>query len=111
MLKNLLISMRPKQWYKNFIIFVAIVFSFNLFDYQLWFEVILAFIVFCMLSGSSYLLNDIIDRKKDRLHPKKRLRPIACGKLKVSHATISIIIFLVISIISVSYTHLTLPTN
>ena len=98
MLKELFVSMRPKQWYKNFIIFVAIVFSFNLLEFYLWFEVILAFVVFCMLSGVSYLVNDIIDRKRDRLHPKKMYRPIASGKLNVFYAKIAVLLFLFLSL-------------
>jgi len=106
MLKELFVSMRPKQWYKNFIIFVAIVFSFNLLEFYLWFEVVLAFVVFCMLSGVSYLVNDIIDRDRDRLHPKKMHRPIASGKLNVSYAKIAVFLFLFLSLVLSYYVNL-----
>ena len=86
MLKDLVISMRPKQWYKNLILFVGIVFSLNLLNLQMWLNVIAAFAIFCMLSGSEYIINDIIDMEKDRKHPTKRKRPIASGELKKSHA-------------------------
>lgn len=86
MLKEIIISMRPKQWYKNLILFVGIVFSMNLLNIQMWINVISAFIIFCMLSGSEYIINDIIDIEKDRKHPKKCKRPIASGELKTSHA-------------------------
>lgn len=86
MLKELIISMRPKQWYKNLVIFVGIVFSLNLLNLQKGANVIAAFAIFCMLSGSEYIINDIIDIEKDRKHPNKRKRPIASGKLKKSHA-------------------------
>ena len=99
MLKDLFISMRPKQWYKNFVIFIAIIFSFNFFNFELWFEVILSFIIFCMVSGVVYLINDIVDIEEDKLHPKKKSRPIASGKLKKSSVIIAIILFLSLSII------------
>ena len=86
MLKELIISMRPKQWYKNLILFVGIVFSLNLLNLQMWLNVIAAFAIFCMLSGSEYIINDIIDIEKDRKHPTKRKRPIASGELKKSYA-------------------------
>lgn len=86
MLKQILISIRPLQWYKNLIIFIAIVFSQNITTVSMWIDSITAFIIFCLLSGSVYLINDIIDIEKDRQHPKKRNRPIASGQLKRSQA-------------------------
>jgi 4-hydroxybenzoate polyprenyltransferase len=86
MFKDILISMRPKQWYKNLIIFIGIVFSLNLLNFNLWINVISAFIVFCLLSGSMYIINDYLDIDKDRNHPKKCKRPLASGRLKTSHA-------------------------
>ena len=95
MIKQVLISIRPKQWYKNLIVFIAIVFSHNLASTSAWIDSITAFIIFCLLSGSVYLINDIIDIEKDRLHPTKRNRPIASGKLKRSHASIVTLILLI----------------
>ena len=85
---NLLTSMRPKQWYKNLLLFVGIVFSLNILNFSMWFNVISAFVIFCMLSGSEYIINDILDVKKDRQHPVKRKRPIASGELKIYHALV-----------------------
>ena len=87
MLKRLIISMRPAQWYKNLILFVGIIFSMNLLNAEMWFTIILAFLIFCALSGSEYIINDIMDLKKDRVHPAKRNRPIASGKLNITYAT------------------------
>ena len=86
MLNRIIISMRPVQWYKNLILFVGIVFSMNLLNTEMWFTTILAFLIFCALSGSEYIINDIIDLKKDMVHPAKRNRPIASGKLNITAA-------------------------
>lgn len=80
---KLIISIRPQQWYKNLILFISIIFSLNILNLGMWFKVILAFVIFCMLSGSEYLFNDIIDRERDRNHPTKHKRPIASGELKL----------------------------
>lgn len=98
MIKELLISMRPKQWYKNLVIFIGIVFSLNLLNFNLWINSIGAFAIFCALSGSIYIINDILDVEKDKNHPKKRLRPIASGKLKINYAIIFIIILVALSL-------------
>lgn len=98
MLKDILVSMRPKQWYKNLVIFIGIIFSINLLNLNLWIEVIAAFTIFCILSGSIYVLNDILDLEKDKNHPKKKNRPLASGRLKVSHALTSAIILIFIAL-------------
>jgi len=95
MLKGLIISMRPWQWYKNLILFAGIVFSMNLMDLELWFTAISAFVLFCILSGSEYIINDIIDLKKDRVHPVKRNRPIASGELKIPPALLFAVLLIV----------------
>lgn len=92
--------MRPKQWYKNIIIFVALLFSHNFFNKIALLDSVFAFIIFCALSGSVYIINDLIDRKKDSLHPVKKNRPIASGKLNKLHAMIFLILFLSISLTS-----------
>lgn len=85
-IKPFIKTIRPKQWYKNLLIFVGIVFSMNILNLQMWINAILAFIFFCMLSGSEYIINDILDIEKDRKHPTKCKRPIASGELKKPHA-------------------------
>ena len=97
MLKQILISIRPLQWYKNLIIFIAIVFSQNITSVSIWIDSITAFIIFCLLSGSVYLINDIIDIEKDRQHPSKRNRPIASGKLKRSQASFVALLLVIAS--------------
>ena len=84
--KQLLITMRPKQWTKNLFIFVALLFDLKLFDLTYVARTVAAFILFCILSGSVYLINDLTDVEKDRQHPVKRNRPLASGKLSRSWA-------------------------
>lgn len=84
---------RPKQWIKNFAVFAAIVFTGGLFNFSAFWSVILAFIVFCGLSSAVYVINDIFDIQKDRLHPFKRFRPLASGDLSIPYAlSISVIL-------------------
>jgi len=75
-------AIRVHQWTKNFLIFAALIFSKKLTDIHLFTQTLYAFFSFCLLSSSVYILNDIFDAAKDRLHPVKRLRPIASGKVK-----------------------------
>jgi decaprenyl-phosphate phosphoribosyltransferase len=83
---NTLRLLRPRQWIKNTAIFAAITFSGNLFDWLIFQKVFLAFITFCSLSSASYIINDIFDIQKDRLHPFKRFRPLANKTLSVTYA-------------------------
>ncbi|MBM4241559.1 MAG: decaprenyl-phosphate phosphoribosyltransferase [Euryarchaeota archaeon] len=99
MIKELIISMRPKQWYKNLVIFIGIIFSFNFLNLGMWIYTLSAFAIFCILSGSIYIINDIIDVEKDRKHPQKRKRPVASGKFKKMHALLFAIILIVIAFI------------
>lgn len=99
MLKYLLISIRPKQWYKNILLFVGIVFSANILNASMWAKVIPAFIFFCMLSAGEYLINDVLDRERDRKHPVKCERPIASGQLKVSHALLFAPLLIVLALL------------
>lgn len=86
MLKDLAISLRPGQWVKNSVVFAALIFSQSLGDTSLVLKSLAAFAIFCLLSSSIYLVNDIVDRQRDRTHPLKRNRPIAAGHLGVATA-------------------------
>jgi 4-hydroxybenzoate polyprenyltransferase len=79
----LLGSLRPQQWTKNLLVFAGALFSGRLFDPAALTAATGAFVVFCALSGSVYLANDVIDRAGDARHPLKRRRPIASGRLPV----------------------------
>ena len=81
MLVHLLKSMRPVQWMKNLLVFAGLIFARNLGDPYKTSLVLQAFCVFCLISSAVYLLNDVIDRERDRQHPFKRTRPLASGAL------------------------------
>jgi len=78
MLWGMLVSLRPRQWVKNLFVFAGLVFGHRLFTPAAWTS-LAAFVIFCGLSGAIYLINDVADREKDRVHPKKRERPVAAG--------------------------------
>lgn len=95
---DILESLRPKHWTKNFFIFAGLLFSQNIFNLPLLFKVTAAFFIFCLLAGSIYILNDLTDLEEDRHHPLKRHRPIASGRLKPIQAVGALIIFLIFSL-------------
>lgn len=76
-----LISLRPKQWMKNVFIFAPMIFSLHMFQASYIWRSLLAFLLFSLVTGCVYVLNDVLDREKDGLHPEKKNRPIAAGKL------------------------------
>jgi 4-hydroxybenzoate polyprenyltransferase len=76
-----LVEARPKQWIKNGILFAAIVFAKHLTEQSALRDVGLAFLLFCMVASGVYYCNDLVDRAADRLHPRKRFRPIAAGEI------------------------------
>ncbi len=98
MIKNVIVSMRPHQWYKNLVVFLYLIFSLNLFELQMWLTLLLVFILFCFTSGGIYIINDIIDLKKDRLHPIKKNRPIASGRFNPFNALFFSFVLLAVSL-------------
>jgi 4-hydroxybenzoate polyprenyltransferase len=83
----LLASLRPRQWVKNLFVFAGVIFSQQMLTPLAW-TALGAFAIFCGLSGAIYLFNDVADAERDRLHPSKRLRPIASGELSRTTAVI-----------------------
>ncbi len=106
MLIPLLESLRPKQWIKNLSIFAAIIFSQNLHDFNLLLITCWAVLIFCLLSGSIYLINDVFDREKDRQHPLKRKRPIPSGRLSPRTAITTSIVLSLFCLLSSFYLRL-----
>lgn len=82
-LKDFVDLIRVRQWYKNLVIFIPILFSLNLFEPSFLLRTILGFISLSLISSSYYIVNDIIDIKRDRHHPEKANRPLASGEIKV----------------------------
>ncbi|ATO48081.1 decaprenyl-phosphate phosphoribosyltransferase [Brevibacillus laterosporus] len=77
----LLLQLRPQQWTKNLLVFAALLFSLHKVSIHLLGKSLIAFFLFCMVSGCVYILNDFADIKNDRNHPEKRFRPMASGAL------------------------------
>ena len=86
LVRALLVSLRPHQWTKNLVVLAPLGFSKHLFDPDAALRAVAAFAVFCVLSGAVYVVNDLADVERDRLHPLKRTRPIASGALEASVA-------------------------
>jgi 4-hydroxybenzoate polyprenyltransferase len=76
-----LVAMRPRQWSKNLLLFAGIIFAAEVGDWVRWAEAGIAFAAYCAASSAAYLVNDVRDAAHDRLHPLKRLRPVARGEL------------------------------
>lgn len=104
--KNLAVSARPKQWLKNLAIFAALVFSGNLFERQLFLRVAGAAVIFSLLTSAVYLLNDVIDIPRDKLHPVKKQRPISQGAIPVPLA----LFFSLVGVIAALYMSIWLST-
>ncbi|MFA5532143.1 MAG: UbiA prenyltransferase family protein [Candidatus Shapirobacteria bacterium] len=91
-------SLRPIQWIKNLSLFAALILNGQLTNLPLFTKNIWAFIVFCLLSSSSYLINDLVDLKKDRLHPGKKNRPLARGAISETTAVFTSFLLLFIGL-------------
>ncbi len=88
-------ALRPHQWVKNLFVGAPLLFSKNLFDAALAGRAAAAVALFCLVSSSVYLLNDVLDLDADRAHPKKRGRAIASGALSVADARLAAALFIV----------------
>jgi decaprenyl-phosphate phosphoribosyltransferase len=81
-------AMRPRQWVKNLLVLAAPLAAGRLFEPAVIKTAALAFVAFCLVSATVYLVNDVRDVEEDRQHPTKRFRPIASGELKPSTAVL-----------------------
>jgi 4-hydroxybenzoate polyprenyltransferase len=81
MLRALIKTLRPKQWTKNLFVFAALVFDGKLFQRGPLLRTVAGFVLFCLISSTVYVINDLVDIEKDRQHPIKRHRPLASGRL------------------------------
>ncbi len=90
---------RPIHWVKNFALFAAIFLTGALFEKELFQNVVIAFMAFSFATSATYIFNDLMDASKDRLHPLKKFRPIASGKIPVFLAIFELLIFLFLGLI------------
>ena len=97
-IKNLFLASRPNQWTKNLLVFLAPLFAFS-FETQTLLTSIKAFIAFCLISSSIYLINDSIDKDKDKEHPTKKFRAIASGLVSIKSAFILSLVYFSLSFI------------
>jgi 4-hydroxybenzoate polyprenyltransferase len=98
MLTALTKAMRPKQWTKNAFVFFALVFDKQLFVRDSFVRTLEGFFLFCLISSTVYLFNDIADVESDRQHPEKKHRPIASGALPINAAWIAGIVLSIITL-------------
>lgn len=90
--------MRPKQWTKNLLVIAAPLAAGDLGEPGVLGPTVLAFVSFCAVSSATYLVNDCADVAADRLHPRKRLRPIAAGRLSVRAALVIAAVLVLVSL-------------
>lgn len=93
-----LILLRPYQWIKNLLVFSGLIFSISFLNSHNLGTSIAAFVLFCMASSGVYILNDIRDIKNDQVHPEKKNRPIASGKVSIRTGIILLITLLSLSL-------------
>ena len=91
-------TLRITQWVKNVFVLLPLVFAEELVAAPLLMRASILFVAFCGLSSSVYILNDLADRARDRLHPVKRLRPLASGALKPEVAIATLVVMLLASL-------------
>ena len=96
-IKNLFLASRPNQWTKNLLVFLAPLFAFS-FETQTLLTSSKAFIAFCLISSSIYLINDSIDKDKDKEHPTKKFRAIASGLVSIKSAFLLSLVYLSLSL-------------
>ncbi len=94
----ILVGMRPRQWTKNLVTFAGLIFSQNLTNGSLLVKSVEAFVIFCAMSGAIYLINDVVDIEKDKLHDVKRNRPLPSGKLSAPVAIVGAIVISVVAL-------------
>lgn len=106
-MKEYLKLIRVKHWLKNGLVFLPLFFSINLFNTEYYLGAILAFIVFSFSASIVYVLNDISDVEKDKLHPVKKKRPLAAGTISINQAKIVIAVLVLLSAIMIYYVYKT----
>ena len=98
MLRALLSTLRVRQWIKNLFVLAPLVFSKELGDRGATVRGVAAFLVFCLLASAVYAINDVLDVDRDRLHPVKRNRPVASGRLPARTASAAAVGLIAVSL-------------
>ena len=99
MIGALIEALRPKQWTKNLLVFAGVLFSQQLDHPALVLRACAGFLAFSLLAGCTYLFNDLRDVEADRVHPRKRRRPIASGRLPVAVARVALVPLLALAVV------------
>ena len=99
MIVNYLILIRVKHWLKNLVIFLPLFFSTNLFETKMVINSLIAFFIFSFTASIVYIINDINDIEKDKLHPIKKNRPLASEEISKKNAIITAVILLFLEIV------------
>lgn len=92
MVRDLLVTMRPRQWLKNGFVFIALFFDRQLDEPRSVVYTIAAFVLLCLMSGAVYIMNDLADVENDRQHPRKQSRPLPSGRLSTRAATVAAVL-------------------
>lgn len=90
--RHFLKLLRVRQWSKNIFVFSGLLLALDTVDFIMIQHAIYAFLLFCGISSSVYMMNDVVDIERDRLHPVKRERPLPSGRVKVAHAVIAAVL-------------------
>ena len=92
-LKSIINLLKIKHYVKNIVVFIPLVFSLKFLEFNATLKAVIAFITFDLIASSVYIFNDILDVKNDKLHPMKKFRPIASGKISIHLAWILFVLF------------------
>ncbi|MEM7539508.1 MAG: decaprenyl-phosphate phosphoribosyltransferase [Chloroflexota bacterium] len=102
-LRGLFRTMRPHQWTKNVVVYIALVFDGKLFQLDAFLQTTLVAFSFCLIASCVYIMNDLVDIEKDRQHPRKRLRPLPSGQLNPRFAIVGLIMIALATFIGTFY--------
>lgn len=102
-LAGLILTLRPHQWVKNVFVLAPVVFAKEIFAPTLLTRAATAFVVFCLLAGAVYAMNDVADISADREHPLKRYRPVAAGRVPVGWARVLAVVLVLVSLLCSLY--------
>ena len=94
----LLVSSRPRQWLKNLALFAALVFEGEFFNPDKFFLTVYGFVIFSIVTSGTYLINDVIDFRRDQAHPFKKTRPVPSGKIHPIPAAFFGVCFLLLAV-------------